>query len=105
MTVIELLAALRDARIDVIVDAGRLRVRAPEGALTSALHSEIAAHKPELLRLLAGSRDLSPTTAIPRRSRAGALPASFAQQRLWILHQLEPANPAYNLRGAVRLTG
>lgn len=37
--------------------------------------------------------------------RDGDLPLSFAQQRLWFLNQLEPDNPAYNMFGALRLTG
>src|SRR5712671_2528676 len=32
-------------------------------------------------------------------------PASFAQQRLWFLDQLEPGTPAYNLVRAFRLSG
>jgi amino acid adenylation domain-containing protein len=32
-------------------------------------------------------------------------PASFAQQRLWFLDQLEPGAPAYNLVRAFRITG
>jgi amino acid adenylation domain-containing protein len=32
-------------------------------------------------------------------------PLSFAQQRLWFLHQLAPANPFYNVSAAIRLTG
>ncbi|HZN09361.1 MAG TPA: amino acid adenylation domain-containing protein, partial [Pyrinomonadaceae bacterium] len=38
-------------------------------------------------------------------SRAQPLPLSFAQQRLWFLDQLEPANPLYNTPGALRLSG
>ena len=32
-------------------------------------------------------------------------PASFAQQRLWFLEQLEPGNAAYNLASAFRIRG
>ncbi|HSE16098.1 MAG TPA: condensation domain-containing protein, partial [Pyrinomonadaceae bacterium] len=38
-------------------------------------------------------------------SRAGDLPLSFAQQRLWFLDQLEPGCNAYNMPGAVRISG
>ncbi len=32
-------------------------------------------------------------------------PASFAQRRLWFLHQLDPASTAYNMTAALRLEG
>ncbi len=38
-------------------------------------------------------------------SRRGALPLSFAQQRLWVLDQLTPGLTAYNLLLPVRLEG
>ncbi|MBZ4402510.1 condensation domain-containing protein, partial [Myxococcus sp. AS-1-15] len=38
-------------------------------------------------------------------SRAGAIPLSFAQQRLWFLDQLQPGTASYNLPAALRLEG
>jgi natural product biosynthesis luciferase-like monooxygenase protein/amino acid adenylation domain-containing protein len=45
--------------------------------------------------------------AAPIETRKGEqeLPLSFAQQRLWLLDQLEPENAAYNLPLALRLRG
>ncbi|MBV9787872.1 MAG: amino acid adenylation domain-containing protein [Chloroflexi bacterium] len=37
--------------------------------------------------------------------RDGALPLSFAQQRLWFLNQLDPSSSADNMPGALRLSG
>lgn len=46
-----------------------------------------------------------PAPPIQPVSRLGALPLSFAQQRLWFIDQMGPGNPAYNMPGAIRLTG
>ncbi len=43
-----------------------------------------------------------PIQAMPRRTNP---PLSFAQQRLWFLHQLDPGSHAYTLPSAVRLNG
>ncbi len=38
-------------------------------------------------------------------AREGKLPLSFSQQRLWLLDQLQPNNPIYNMPQALRLRG
>ncbi|MDB4970229.1 MAG: tycC2 [Myxococcales bacterium] len=43
--------------------------------------------------------------ALTAGERTGALPLSFAQQRLWFLDQLEPGSAAYNLPAALRIRG
>ena len=42
---------------------------------------------------------------IARGSRTGAMPLSYAQQRLWLLDRMEPGNPNYNYPAGLRLSG
>ena len=51
----------------------------------------------------AGSAE--PARAITPRTNRGPASASFAQQRLWFLQQLEPGDPSYNVPRAIRMTG
>src|SRR6516164_5108031 len=41
----------------------------------------------------------------PRGSEANALPASFAQARLWFLWRMEPESSAYNVAGRLDVAG
>jgi len=45
------------------------------------------------------------TPPIVRIERTGRAPASFAQQRLWFLHELEPGKVFYNFPAVTTLTG
>lgn len=48
---------------------------------------------------------LSGIGEIPMRSQRDAAPLSFAQRQMWLIDQLSPGNPAYNLPNAYRLRG
>ena len=58
----------------------------------------------ERVRSLRGTGQMAAPPII-RVSREGDLPLSFAQQRLWFLHQLEPESVVYSVPVGIRLRG
>ncbi|WP_460917175.1 amino acid adenylation domain-containing protein [Plantactinospora veratri] len=58
----------------------------------------------QLRRWIADSA--TPAAPVPQRpDDTGPAPLSFAQQRLWFLHQADPGSAAYNVHFAVRIRG
>ncbi|HEU4562947.1 MAG TPA: amino acid adenylation domain-containing protein, partial [Longimicrobium sp.] len=62
--------------------------------------AELARRVEEMRR--AGLPVLPPVVPV---ERTGALPLSFAQERLWFLDRLDPGSGVYNIPAALRLTG
>jgi amino acid adenylation domain-containing protein/FkbM family methyltransferase len=58
-----------------------------------------------LAAAVARARPAAVPPPMPAASLDEPAPLSFAQQRLWLVDQLEPGNPAYNCAAAVRLRG
>ena len=76
----------------------------------SDLAKRIAALSPEQralfeLRLKQKGLSTKQTPSILPRTKTDFLPLSLAQERLWLLHQLQPDIPLYNESSLFRLTG
>jgi amino acid adenylation domain-containing protein/FkbM family methyltransferase len=77
-------------------------VELPLRALFEEQTVRALAARVDALRGSAPEADAPPVVPV---SRDGELPLSFAQQRLWFLHQLEPESAAYNVPVALRMRG
>ena len=77
-------------------------VELPLRALFEESTVEGLAARVDALRREGSRTQAPPLVPVPRE---GALPLSFAQQRLWFIHQMEPESAAYNVPFALKLTG
>jgi amino acid adenylation domain-containing protein len=74
------------------------------------INARIAALSPEQRalfekRLKEKNLQIQKATVIPERTAADILYLSLSQERLWLLHQLQPQTPLYNESTLLRLTG
>lgn len=107
MTAVKLLSTLRSLGIKVWVDEKGLRYSAPRGVLTPDLRASLIERKDEVVAFLSEANRSAPLSSglIEKVSRNGNLGLSFAQERLWFLHQLDSQTSVYNAPVVVRLTG
>ena len=104
MTIPELLEDLEGRGIRLWKEDGKLRFSAPKGAMTQQLKDTLRLQRDQILRTLREGSPASPSR-IPRTTEAGHYALSNAQQRLWILSQIEGATTAYNIPLHLRLEG
>lgn len=97
----KLVSKLASMGIWVWIENGELCYRAPKGSMTPTLLDELTQCKQELLAVLANKLSAPITSS----HRYAPIPVSFGQQRLWMLDQLAPGNPAYNMLCPVKLSG
>ena len=75
----------------------------------SSMDQRLATLSPEkralLMQQLARKAVVTPQNEIGRRVRPERLPLSSAQQRLWILDQIDPGNSVYNVTSFMRFRG
>jgi amino acid adenylation domain-containing protein len=94
------------AGIQLRSDGSQLYCSAASGTVPENLQVEIRSRKSEIVAFLSGSgRSIhSVLPDITSSVQTRVLPASFAQERLWFLEQLEP-NTAYNIPSGFRIQG
>ena len=108
MSTADLVADLDRLGVGLWLDGDQLRFRAPQGVMTAELKARLTQHKGDLLEFLREvqtSARLPTPAAITPAPREGALPLSFAQERLWFVGQWEPESAAYNIFDAVLIEG
>ena len=106
MTTASLLSTLRERGARLSVEDGRLKCDAPPGVLDEALRAELAAHKEELVALLAGAETVlsAPRSLVPLKP-TGEQPPLFARPGhngdvfcyRGLAEHLDPSRPLYGV--------
>ena len=94
--------------VELWVEAGALRFRAPRNAIDDEMRREITENWDALISILSqrGAPSASPGDGRIQPRSPGQEPSlSFAQTRLWYLDQLEPGSPRYNIGSSLRVRG
>jgi amino acid adenylation domain-containing protein len=95
----DFLADLDRLRVQLRPEGAGLRCAAPAGVLTPELVAEIQLRKDDIMRYLRAGN------VIGRARRPDLVPLSFGQESLWLLGHLDPADSAYHIPLALRLSG
>lgn len=98
-TIDQFLSHIESLDVKFWVEGEQLHYSAPKGAITSTLLTQIRERKAEILKVVRQDNLIQPV------KRTQPLPLSFAQQRLWLVEQLEPDSFTYNEPIALHLLG
>jgi amino acid adenylation domain-containing protein len=104
MNVVSLIARLAEQDIRLRLEDGNLRYSAPDGAMTPEIVSQLRNAKSELVEFLQQSEH-SAVIQLPVANRNEPLAISYAQQRLWFIHQLDATNTAYHIHVTLLIKG
>jgi len=105
MNVQDLLTDLTSRGISLRLDNGDLRYSAPKGAMTDMVRRSIRERRDEIINHLQCNTRGIGISNIPRLSTAADYALSHAQQRIWVLSQVEDSSAAYNIPLNVMLEG
>nr|WP_239032851.1 non-ribosomal peptide synthetase [Pseudoalteromonas luteoviolacea] len=93
----------KESGVHLYLKDGQLAFKATKTALDSDLRNEIVRFKPEIISLLLNNDEGEALVALS--GARDELPCSFAQQRMWLIDQIEPGTYKYNIPNALKLVG
>ncbi len=106
MSIIEVINKLSDAGVYVFVEEGKLKTKSGDNSLTDDIVHLIKSNKSQLINYLS-AEEITNAAAygeiLPLNEKKSLL--SFAQQRLWLLSEIDGGSAHYNISGVFRLTG
>ncbi|AWV08514.1 non-ribosomal peptide synthetase [Marilutibacter maris] len=107
MRAAEIVALLNAEGVFPFLDQGRLKTRSTSADISPRAVTLLRENRDALIAFLSEDAAATIVEAIPRRAQPQQpAPLSFAQQRLWFLHQLDPAaSAAYHVGAALALRG
>ncbi|MDX3226207.1 amino acid adenylation domain-containing protein [Streptomyces sp. ME19-01-6] len=107
MSVTRFLEDLSARGIRIAPNGEKLSVSGPDGALTDTVKDSIRTHRAEILRFFREYEEeqYRRGVRIERVDRREPIPASYAQQRLWLVEQTATDLSVYNMYFATELRG
>lgn len=101
-----LLRELAEHNVKLSVKEGKLVCQLPEGGINSDLMNRLKLAKQEIMQFIADARKsrLTRTPITKQPAEVGPKPLSHAQQRLWVLDQIE-GSTHYNILNGLLLKG
>ncbi|XWK88450.1 MAG: amino acid adenylation domain-containing protein [Phormidium sp.] len=104
--IVSLMLRLQNMGCKIWAEDDKLKIRTSKNALTSELKQEIKTNKADILAFLNSAKARSiMSEEIPKLPDDAPKVLSFAQQRLWLLAQLQGASASYNMPIALQLKG
>ncbi|MDR6985537.1 hypothetical protein J2X32_004211, partial [Rheinheimera pacifica] len=101
----QLVQRLNACGISITAEQGQLKTKAAKGKLTEELATQIRQCKQELLTFLSNVNNVEQAPQVTAGIQHQELPLSFAQQRLWLLDQIDGGSAHYNMPFTLRLSG